>query len=285
MSHRSLCNRLGIGLAVITTLTIAAPPAESAGDITVAVENGVLVIAGDREGNDIIVRELFGYYFIGGNDHDYLQRYRLWGLPPYWGFGQETTVNGVNEAIILEPAETAHITDIVIIGAGGDDFIVMRGLFGGDDSNVNIWIDGGAGRDRILSDTLRQTISGSLYINTGKDDDNVSLANLQVGGDVEIDTGHGADRVSVLDGDFLNDALINLGGSDDLLFVLNTVVDGDVLVEAGQGNDFVDTGLFGFGWFIQGAAVFSGGQGTDAIDLTGLVNDPSQPVIVGFELP
>ncbi len=276
-------NRI-IHVVAAAGLSLCQTQANAEGNITVELDNGVLSIVGDAESNDIIIREIGGFYFIGGNDLDYPRTYFRWLIPSFWDNYPPTTVNGVSEPMILDPDQTSEITDIVVIGGGGDENLLIMGSFTG-----SIHVDSGAGRDRVTFLAIEDEVTGDLSIDTGKDDDTVSIAWLLVHGNVDISTGHGVDRV-FLSGLtlFLGDATINTGLHDDLLTAggEDNYVAGNLLVQMGQGDDFV-AGLFGFGgpqWEIDGSALFHGGQGYDPLpDTTDLIANPLE--IVGFESP
>lgn len=133
--------------------------------------------------------------------------------------------------------ETAMNGQIVMMGAGADEFFIDWGNLG-----ASFQIHGGAGIDQV---TVVDTLDSSWY------------AELD---EVEFYNGSPySDYVSVMSNG-TNGVNVELGGGNDFIGVHNGVI--DVVISAGEGDDSV---ILGEG----GSAFVSGGDGTDVISFAG----------------
>lgn len=231
-----------------------------AGDVTVSVVEGNLVVEGDELANQIAITagEVPGTYIVRGLD-------------------------GTNVVHSPTPtAETSPVDEVVVTGVTGDARI---GLGAGDDrlvvSNVGfrggVLVRMGEGNDEVaiglrpvpeanpesvstaepeMSDFVR--IRGALKIGTGEGDDKVHVDHAVIGGQLRVEAGRGED-------------VVRLGHADpptpgDLTSATAVVrnvlrVDQGIDVELGAGRDqlFADAVLTGHG------LLANGGEGEDAL--------------------
>jgi hypothetical protein len=134
------------------------------------------------------------------------------------------------------------------------------------------------------------TIAGDLSINTGLENDLVDISQLFVGGNTEIETGHGRDLVEFyIVNEFYGDVSINTGVHNDVVHASGSnTIHGNLLIQMGQGDDSVlgcrFRGIPGPEITVLGAALLVGGQGFDILGTPSqLIVDNGMLDIVGFE--
>ncbi len=210
------------------------PRAMLAGDVTATAVDGLLIIEGDMEGNQLRLRS-------GENPGEIV----VAGFPD-----SGTTINGQTGPQLF-PGVRAVATDL----GAGDDVIVL------DEARVaaNVFIRTGVGDDRVVlgrpdasvppTDGPAVVIGGALSIMTGPGNDVVSAVDLAVADFVAIQTGQGDDvvrlgrpmmdapadvRPSVLLGGALR---VGLGPGEDLMALHHVHVHGSLFAHGGRGND------------------------------------------------
>jgi hypothetical protein len=223
-----------------------------AGDISVQVSGGNLIIKGDNGDNDIaIVQTAAGEFTITGND------------------GEQFKVNGA--AAVAGPVNVTGVTkDIKIDLKKGDDSVALTGLGVGTVLAKNVQVNTGAGADVVLVssgdlsgklqidthasdkptdnddvDIVDLTVARNVSVNTGKGDDDVLLSGGSVAGSVFIKTGHDNDEVIVENAQQVTGKLyINTGdgkGGGDIVRIRGaSVVSGNLNIHTGKGDDLVE---------------------------------------------
>ena len=117
------------------------------------------------------------------------------------------TLGGGNDSLTIDLPE-GGIGGTVDLGAGNDQFVA------GNSSLGTIRILGGDGNDYV---SLYNTIASNLIVETGADQDTISLADSRVWGYASIDAGAGNDHVLVNRTSIYGFAYINGGdGIDDI---------------------------------------------------------------------
>jgi Ca2+-binding RTX toxin-like protein len=203
-----------------------------AGDVTVSVVAGDLIITGDALSNAIVLEATAnaGEFVISdAADVDV----------------GATTLNGGGTPLTL-----AGVTGSIVVTMGdGDDRVTVstaRDIAIADDLSIGM----GLGNDRLTSSSTRRIgVGGDLNITTAEGDDVISLAQVRVGGNSTIDTGVGDDRVTLHNTSLSSDRLNYTAGNLSLV--------------AGDGNDFFTLdGTFTVGQNIT----FDGGFGNDILN-------------------
>ncbi|MGI9517150.1 MAG: FKBP-type peptidyl-prolyl cis-trans isomerase [Pirellulaceae bacterium] len=182
-----------------------------AGDVTVVVDMGQLIITGDGEANQI---EVTG-----------TRR----GSATVTGLNG-TTINGSDSPFrALTPGLRGAEIDL----GGGDDEATIRGarLMQG------MTVDGGAGNDGIFVDN--SSLRGNLQIDAGEGNNVVEIDRVFVVGNSEIRSGGGNDFVSILAHAVIGSLTIDTGAGSDVLAVDNVGVLGSANVDMGADNDQV----------------------------------------------
>lgn len=231
-----------------------------AGDVTVAVVDGNLLIHGDELANQIAITaaEMEGSYLIKGLDGTTVHR-ELSTDPP----GGEVVVSGVTRDVVIRMGEGDDVVRIddaafrgnVSIATGGGSDQVVLGLRPNE-----IPVPAAAASDaetdhRLLVEGVH--IGGSLRIATGADGDKIRVAHAAVRGSLLVLAGEGEDEViigepSETPQDFAalgaaetpSDSVevghqisIHLGGGNDALALHNAEAYRGVLVDGGAGDD------------------------------------------------
>jgi hypothetical protein len=208
-----------------------------AGDVTVSVVAGDLVITGDALSNAIVLEATANAgEFVISDAADA-------------GVGA-TTINGG-----ATPVTLAGVTGgIVITMDDGHDRVTIskaRDIDIADELVINT----GPGDDRLTSTgTRRITIGANLSVVTGDGDDVVSISQIRVGGNATFDTGVGHDRVTLSNTSLASDRL--------------NYVAGNLVLHAGDGSDvFALTASMTVGHNIT----FDGGLGNDVLNAPNLI--------------
>ena len=202
------------------------------GNITAALQNGVLTITGDNAANDV---ELAG---------------NLSNRVTIVGFNQ-TIVNGVAPVNGKSGVGFAGVTDVVIVTKDGNDKIVVKG--NPDPVRFrDITIDSGAGDDIV---EIRNVIAtDDINVVTQNGNDRVTLVKVDVGGagvdsnqnDVNINTARTGgsapdnDTVQFVDVSVKRDVSIQTGADADGVQILDPRVFIPVLAQFAQPTDIGD---------------------------------------------
>lgn len=168
-----------------------------AGNATVTMSGGSLVIVGDGAANSVEVTVVSGNVVVRGL--------------------QNTTLNGSTaNFVVASDTDTTPGLIIAVLGAGDDTLMFSR--------NVKVSgptvVDAGYGNDNIGS--TGATFQGGLRVNGRQGNDRISLVNTTVAGLLWLKTKTGDDIVS-LDGVTVNGRLTVRSGRGDDNVVLNNV--------------------------------------------------------------
>ncbi len=254
-----------------------------AGDVTVGVVDGNLLVRGDAESNGV---------FITAGDAP--GAFVVTGLPVGDG---PTSINGSFLRV-----EVGGVFRSVLVGMGaGDDLVNVRDAafrgdvavdagMGNDDVNVggprtsvtegntfirgSLSVDLGEGRDRLRVGGT--AIGGGMEVAGGRGDDYVAVTRSLIRGVTSITTGVGDDYV-LIDGSRAARARIATGAGNDQVALVDSAFSG-IGVDAGADNDVV---------VLAGvharAAWFAGGPGDDALLFAG-PNQITHLEVNGFEV-
>lgn len=237
------------------------------GNITAAVQNGVLTVTGDDAANDVeIAGNLSNRVTIAG-----FNLTKVNGVAPVNG-KSVVTFTGITDVVVVAKdgndrivikgnPDPVRFRDITIDSGAGDDVVEVRNVFATDDINVTTQ----NGKDRV---TLAQVNVGGagvdsnqndVNINTARtggsapDNDTVQLDDVSVKRDVSIQTGADADVVQIFDPralvpnlaqfaqptDIGDDLTIDTGDAGDRVNLNRVNVVDQINIELRGGNDIL----------------------------------------------
>lgn len=214
----------------LATYSILEPRKMLAGDINAFVDDGVLLVVGDAQANEVaITQNDAGAFVVTGVD---------------------TTINGGSQPFTTS-SPFAHVT---ISLAGGNDEASLDGVvigsglsfFGGDGNDRFVTTDslsrqlhanGGAGDDVFEVDLITRK---SAYFYLGEGDDVVVASSLFAGRNFKVFGDDGNDTISTESLTVGRRIEIDVAdGNDDVLFSGETSVRREARFELGDGDDFV----------------------------------------------
>jgi hypothetical protein len=181
-------------------------------------------------------------------------------------------ITGTATSAVVDVAATSFSVNrpSVVTGKSSVDFVVRPDQFGVFDGGLRV--TGGSGADRVemssqmavlgdlvarlgagddvvaLAGTADRSTAVHLVVATGSGADRVTLDGLQVAGRTTIQTGTGADMLSVPAGKYMSPFEADLGADDDAIRI-GDVPGGKVrfnrrvTIRAGDGNDTLALGL------------------------------------------
>jgi hypothetical protein len=235
------------------------------GNITAAVQNGVLTVTGDSAANDVeIAGNLSNRVTIAG-----FNQTKVNGVAPVNGKSVVTftgitdvvvVANDGNDRIVIKGnPDPVRFRDITVDSGAGDDVVEIRNVFATDDINVTtqngkdrvtlVAVNvGGAGVDNDQNDIIVNTARTS---SNAPDNDIVQFVDVSVKRDVSIQTGADGDAVQLFDPRVLNpfqarqarptdigdDLTIDTGDADDRVNLNLVNVADEINIELRDGND------------------------------------------------
>ena len=173
---------------------------EGGGDVTASVRGGVLVVRGDRAGNDLTVTQGPSGLQLDG--------------------GGVTTINGQQGPVTFEGVTRG----VRISLGGGDDRLVIDGTTVPGDVRV----DTGRGADRVLVSADR--IDGDLWIRGASGAKTVELNSTAVGGRTDIHTGKAHDAITLADSTFTGIVKVKGHRGDDAVLTPSSVFNMDIAI-------------------------------------------------------
>ncbi len=246
-----------------------------AGDVTATVNDGLLQIIGDAEGNEIIV--------AGRPD----------GTATVFAVG-DTTINGSSDPFIV----TTQLDDVDVRLNAGDDNATIQGLVLSQSLRVRTGVGddttfvhhseiqrfeqfAGDGDDTLEFNNLYSR--GSIVISGENNDDVVSITNMAAGSTATVETGNGVDTVAIDNLGVKDNIDLNTGGANDQVIMTGRVYGYRANLLLDQGNDSLsilpatsgETALFLRELNIQG------GDGNDNIAMDASVTSSRKTVIGG----
>lgn len=174
-----------------------------AGDVTVAVLDGNVVVQGDSAANRIVVAtdSDTGALVVDGRIHA----------------GEATTINGQQAPFIFDDFNNSLL---IQMRAGADVVDVPRGEFAN-----NLFIGMGQGADR-------------LFFGPGSDDGSIGESAVNIGGHLTVGLGRGSDALAA-NGLSSGSMAVFAGRGADAIGLSNTAIDNQLLMRTGPGNDRV----------------------------------------------
>jgi hypothetical protein len=244
-----------------------------AGNVTVSVSGGDLVVSGDNSGNQIQIvqamqngQPVAGRFYVSGQNNT-----RINGQTTGQYFSNVTddfTINlrGGNDTVTLgngvwtfvapddvdidtgtgAEADIVHLNRILVLDdisiktGGGKDMVTVKAQLGSfsnqDGTDHNLSIETGDETDTVyVTETL---LPGDLSINTGSDNigDRVDLVLTDVGDDISINTGGGDDVVNLTDVWAMDDVQIYTSSGRDTVKISASDSD-ELFTDLGSGID------------------------------------------------
>jgi len=224
-----------------------------AGDVTATVNDGLLQIIGDAEGNEIIV--------AGRPD----------GTATVFPVG-DTTINGSTDPFVV----STTLEDVDVRLNEGDDNATIQGLVlsrslrvrtgAGDDTTFVHHIEvqrfeqfAGDGNDQLEFNNVYSL--GSIQISGENNDDIVSITNMASGTNTTLLTGNGADTVAIDNLGVKDNINLDTGGADDQVILTGLVY--------GYRANFNDSISMDASVTSPRNTTVDGGNGTDSIEQAG----------------
>lgn len=145
----------------------------------------------------------------------------------------------------LTTRTTITTTSLVSVTPADRDRITVNGLripgwltinTGADNDQVSV-LNTSVGQSNLKSGTAN---TGGINVNTGLGDDTITFDGLRSNHDINIDAGAGQDKVEVLNGAVVDNFMAQLGDGDDVLTInnLNTTIQaGTTRILGGNGTD------------------------------------------------
>jgi hypothetical protein len=246
-----------------------------AGDVTATVNDGLLQIIGDAEGNEIIV--------AGRPD----------GTATVFPIG-DTTINGSTDPFVV----STTLDDVDVQLNAGDDNATIQGLVlsqslrvrtnVGDDTTFVHHIEvqrfeqfSGDGDDTLEFNNVYSR--GSILISSENNDDVVSITNMAAGTNATVETGNGVDTVAIDNLGVKDNINLNTGGANDQVIMTGLVYGYRANLILGEGSDSLnilpatsnETALFFRNLNVQG------GAGDDSISMDASVTSRRNTVVGG----
>lgn len=207
-----------------------------AGDVAVSVSNGDLHI--DEYRSDIGEDQSVQVYQLSNGN------VRVQGLNGTM-IATDVRLNGQTFTFRRSSLDMAMSDDIFVNLGGGNDSLSMLSHNGGLDADT-VQIDmGGGGEDRDSVSVYGLSTRSGLGINTGRDNDHVTVGSSQIGDgsweDLRVNTGSGADVVQVNTTTIADDLIVQTYGSsseaDNDTLRVDSVVADDLYAYLGNGDD------------------------------------------------
>jgi hypothetical protein len=228
-----------------------------AGDVTASLSGGNLYLteAAGQAGqeNSVVISQLSdGQIRVSGNaqiSNDNVSSlvnghaYQDFTVPG----GLFVNFGGGNDRVIFDadPAAAPHFASVSINVAAPEPLLKARTLVGVNNTALK-----GPDADQVF--IWNAVTTGNMTINTGRDHDwvsmgiNTSTGNLDIGGDLVINSGAGADTINIFTRQQHGAHNINIQAYSSLaeadadqIWLSNEVADNDIVVRAGGGNDLV----------------------------------------------
>ncbi len=195
----------------VCALAIGSAPAAFGNNVQAKREGGLLKVTGDNAANQIVIAHQGNNLVITGMNG--------------------TTVNG--QAFVQFANFIPNAADVRM--RGGNDVVTLNNLT----IAVDLFIDLGAGADRLRTGALPSSIGVKMTVEGGLGNDVVELAGLVTGEDLYIN-GHAGRLTATLTGLSIGKAMTIIGdGSNDVISVAQTTTAGATSIESKAGSDQV----------------------------------------------
>jgi hypothetical protein len=267
------------------------------GNVSVSYDGTTLLVVGDNAANEILITDSAAGYLVNGLSSTHVNGGASFAVDTGGNFADITVRTGNGDDLVqlgvAPPAAPTLTGQAIRVDTGnGNDTVDLAATI----ANVSLSVTTGNGNDTVQSpfyrvgpldfftligdfsidtgngDDLVQLpattdldffsyVAGNLIINTGNGNDAIATEGAEVGGAIQIDSGNGADSLSLINSYFDGMALTTGSGDDTLLIVggFNVAISFDsdalnsgafdVLIDTGDGNDVVDTHAISFGGF------------------------------------
>ena len=200
-----------------------------AGNVTSVLAAGVLVLDGDGSANQVQLTVASNGQLTATG----LSGTTIDGVASKsFGIVNTLTVNGGvgDDTFSLNSTVATFTNDVTIDGGIGNDTISVTGQYGAD-----LVLDGGTGLDTIS--VSKAIVAVDINIDSGGENDKVTLSGSTAGRDVVIQSGLGNDSVTVGGMAVLRDLSLTDTGGNNALRIVNSTSRGDTLIVLDAGND------------------------------------------------
>ena len=219
------------------------------GNITAALQNGVLTITGDNAANDVELQgNLSNRVTIAGFNQTIVNGVAPVNGKSVVGFAGVTDVvivtkDGNDKIVVKGNPDPVRFRDVTIDSGAGDDIVEIRNVIATDDINVTTQ----NGKDRVTLVVVNvggvgvDSNQNDININTARtggsapDNDTVQFVDVSVKRDVSIQTGADVDVVQLFDPRILNPFLAR--------FAQPTDIADDLTIDTGDAGDRVTLNL------------------------------------------
>lgn len=225
-----------------------------AGDVQAYVTGGDLVIRGDAQDNEIVIRatDQSDRYFIEGLNGTTVEGSALTEVV---GVVDDVRINlrGGNNVLLLtregiDGIESAlYVADrLQIRTGGGSDLVVLEDVRVGGTTDVKM----GGGDDTFAAARFSRLV-GDVQVRAGAGNDLVGMSDSSTDGQFRVVAGSGDDDVLLFESIVRGNMEMRTGGGNDLLAMHLTDVNGDLRFNGGGGRDF----LFDYDGLFFGATI------------------------------
>jgi subtilisin family serine protease len=255
------------------------PDLELSGAVTVAVENGSLIVEGTANADNIAITGIVagsGTYRIVTASGEQILAGVLGDIV--------VRLHGGDDVLTLNNAYAAE--NIVLDAGDGNDTLVL-GNESTVSSGLDLNVDLGSGNDQI--DGKRLYIGRNQIIQAGAGNDQLTFDGLlspeftlgtSAAGAVQWGAGDGDDRLSVVYGFIVGAVSIDLGSGNDAALIFGSAISANVALRGGNGTDSltVDANFFDADLFLDGGddgdvIIWRNGLGTEVGTIAGANGD------------
>jgi hypothetical protein len=217
-----------------------------AGDVSVKVAGGNLIVRGDNECNGVLIVQLDdGEYAVAGFEHD----------------GAPTTINGGTDPVIVRGVRHNFNIDL----RGGDDLLGI-----GNDVELLVDLAGQLGFEDLPDlggleleiPDIRLRVPKSLIVHTKDGEDGVAFVG-DIRYDAIIHTGKHSDGIAIADSNIGDDVILRTLGGEDGVLIEDSDIGGHLNVHTGHDGDTLLVSLSSVRH-----AVLNSGHGSDAVGIS-----------------
>lgn len=220
-----------------------------AGNVTVQVTDGDLIITGDRSGNEILIEGtgVSGQYLITPSGDT-----RINGTPAPF------VATGVTDDVTIDLAQGADV--LQINNASFPDALSIQLGFGRDRLEMGAYAAYLVNPATVNATSGSVGVNGRFTVDTGEDADRATLVRVFGTANWNVSTGTGNDEFIIYIASS-NVLFLNTGSRDDIVNIVYLSSDSSVSIATDDGNDLISI----LGSAFDAEVVLSGGGGLDTV--------------------